>query len=250
MGRVSAEPNAGVCFEARNLRIDSLATTVSCAAGWLDGLFDPSSDEASLVSIAIPSLASVLALRQPTCVLREVRIGRVIADILFASPSRMSPAPIEHLTAHECAILSALRRLGHTRIDLLERRAGLPHGGLRAGALDRLLELKLLRRGRGGQVKASPQWAMRAQLVAIEAKLRRWRDALSQAVEYKRFADKSYVLLPELHAEVAMRHLDAFEDSEVGLVVYGDYGVRVVLETSVQRDHDWRREYVVSRVFQ
>ena len=39
-------------------------------------------------------------------------------------------------------------------------------------------------------------------VVAVEAKLLRWRDALAQAISYLRFANESYVALPKAVVEL------------------------------------------------
>ncbi len=209
---------------------------------------DPMSAEAALVDLALPSLVSVLPIKAPACVLQEVRTGRVIADILIARPSASGLIPPRSLSVHESAILSALRRFGSMRIDLLERRTGLPHKSLR-GTAELLSDWKLVRRKPGGLVVPNTAWVTRPRLIAIEAKIRRWRDALSQAVEYTRFANKSYVLLPELSAEVAMRERILFENWGIGLLVYGESGLRMIFPAFARLDHDWRREYLLSRVF-
>lgn len=213
-----------------------------------EGYEDPSSVEAALVNCAIPSLLSVLSIKSPARVVKEVRTGRVIADIVIARASASRQVPPRDLTAHESAILSGLRRSGSTRIDLLERRAGLPHKSLRETA-DRFSDWKLVRRERGGLIVPNTSWVTRPRLIAIEAKLRRWRDALSQAIEYTRFANKAYVLLPEASAEPAIRKRAQFEKPGIGLLVYGESGLRVIFPAVALLDHDWRREYLLSRVF-
>lgn len=54
-------------------------------------------------------------------------------------------------------------------------------------------------------------------LIAIEAKLEKWRDALQQAYRNTCFAHRSYVLLPEKAALIAAKYLAEFERRKVGL---------------------------------
>lgn len=54
-------------------------------------------------------------------------------------------------------------------------------------------------------------------VVAVEAKLKRWRDALYQATRNRSFAQNSYVLLPRHVAVYAQKHLDEFRQRNVGL---------------------------------
>lgn len=55
------------------------------------------------------------------------------------------------------------------------------------------------------------------EVIAVEAKLTRWRDALQQAYRNTCFAHWSYVLLPARTAKIAERHRNAFERRGVGL---------------------------------
>jgi hypothetical protein len=67
-------------------------------------------------------------------------------------------------------------------------------------------------------------------LLAFEAKLHRWRDALWQAYRNLCFAHRSYVLLPEKLAKHAHRYSAEFERAGVGICSLGPSGVSVLLE--------------------
>lgn len=64
-------------------------------------------------------------------------------------------------------------------------------------------------------------------LIAIEAKLEKWRDALHQAYRNTCFANHSYVLLPEKTALLALKYLAEFERRKVG-VCYISHGKIVI----------------------
>jgi len=64
-------------------------------------------------------------------------------------------------------------------------------------------------------------------LVAFEAKLSRWRDALNQAYRNSSFAHYSYVVLPERTLENAVTHIAEFHRRGVGLCFFGLSGLRV-----------------------
>lgn len=55
------------------------------------------------------------------------------------------------------------------------------------------------------------------EVIAIEAKLIKWRSALQQAYRNRCFADKSYVLLPLEVAKTACQHEHEFEKRGVGI---------------------------------
>lgn len=54
-------------------------------------------------------------------------------------------------------------------------------------------------------------------VVAIEAKLDRWKDAAHQAYRNTTFANESYVLVPERTAAIARRNEHEFELRKVGI---------------------------------
>ena len=64
-------------------------------------------------------------------------------------------------------------------------------------------------------------------LVAFEAKLFRWRNALNQAYRNSSFAHYSYVVLPETTLENAVSYIDEFHRRGVGLCFFGSSGLIV-----------------------
>lgn len=71
-------------------------------------------------------------------------------------------------------------------------------------------------------------------VIAFEAKLYRWRDALQQAYRNKCFANQSYVLLPEYEASSAMRYSYEFSRRSVGLCTLSDQKIMVFLDFKVE----------------
>lgn len=70
-------------------------------------------------------------------------------------------------------------------------------------------------------------------IIAFEAKLTRWRDALHQAYRNTCFAHSSYVLLPKEAALGAQRYIAEFQRRGVGLCYFGDVeGFVVLVEAS------------------
>jgi hypothetical protein len=93
-------------------------------------------------------------------------------------------------------------------------------------------------------------WTRSASLVAFEAKLHKWRDALAQARWYRKYADTSYVVLPIAQAKAAMKASDEFLEAGVGLLVFDVTTIYCAIPAARSREHDWRREFVLSRVAQ
>ncbi len=181
-------------------------------------------------------------------VAREVSVGRCIADVVVLLPHGSDwHQPLELLTTYESVILSSLRLGGPTRIDLLENRCGIAHGGLRSGALDRLVAWEMVTLGKGGRISLRVEkWPVT--VIAIEAKLMRWRDALTQAVAYRKFADESYVAIPDMYAAPATKASSQFRENGVGLLVVSGNSVLVSIDPAASHAQDWRREFVVSRL--
>lgn len=80
------------------------------------------------------------------------------------------------------------------------------------GAVDYVREFDF-QRGRPDVIMVSEDDSV----VAVEAKLTRWRDALYQATRNRTFAQRSYVLLPRNVALRAEKHIDEFRIRNVGL---------------------------------
>lgn len=61
-------------------------------------------------------------------------------------------------------------------------------------------------------------------VVAIEAKIKNWNHALSQAYRYKKFSDLTFVLLDETYSNSAKKNLDSFEKYNIGLITMNSEG--------------------------
>ncbi|WP_310570959.1 hypothetical protein [Gemmatimonas sp.] len=67
------------------------------------------------------------------------------------------------------------------------------------------------------------------EVIAVEAKLTRWRDALQQAYRNRCFAHSSYVLLPKPVALRAIRYAIDFEARGVGVCYFEGDELSIVL---------------------
>lgn len=181
---------------------------------------------------------------------REVSVGRTVADIvsILAAQGAAPSVPTTALTVLESVVLATLRRHGATRIDLLERRCGLVARTLRGSKLSRLHATGIVTRSPGGRIALARPWTTHFRVIAIEAKLTKWREALAQAVLYRRYADWVYVALPEGLATMALLSQDLFEAAGVGLLLVRSDRLSIALLPSNNSDHDWRREFVLSRL--
>jgi hypothetical protein len=215
---------------------------------------DPLCNEAGLVEQLLRHLPGSLVPRKTSVAFtigREIAVGRSVADVVCLireGRARVRCVPSEPLTVIESVILATLRLHGPTRIDILEQRCGFARTFLREGALKRLAGWRLLGFENGGRVSSCGSWTGAFGIIAIEAKVTRWREALRQAVSYRRYADRSFVALPASLASTALDAAPVFADAKVGLLLVNADAVREVFPAPRVREHDWRREFVLSRL--
>ncbi len=180
---------------------------------------------------------------------KEVTVGSNIADlVLVARPHRRRLAFNRPLSTTESVLLAFLRLSGPAPVDVVERLLGVGSGRLHTHAALRWLLRRRAIRLRGREVLVDKAWTRGMYVVAVEAKLSRWRDALAQAATYQRYADRVFVALPERFAGNAFRHADEFRAAGVGLLRVNHRQVRTLIAGVKQRNHDWRREFVASRL--
>ncbi len=180
---------------------------------------------------------------------REVVVGRSIADVVgLKLPGKEWLKPPDVLTIAESVVISLLRRHGPTRIDILERLCGVRPCGLRNGVLRRLQKWGIIERQVGGRISLSISWPGPVEIIAIEAKLTKWKEALEQATSYLRFADESYVVLPQTRARKAIEARKYFECAGVGLWVITESGIMEEVNATRSGNNDWQREFVYSRI--
>jgi hypothetical protein len=67
-----------------------------------------------------------------------------------------------------------------------------------------------------------------AEVIAVEAKLHRWREAIEQATTYRRFANRSFVALPRATIEGSAQISEACRERGLGLIAVWSSGAKVV----------------------
>ncbi len=86
-------------------------------------------------------------------------------------------------------------------------------------------------------------------VIAIEAKLTKWRTALQQAFRNRCFADESYVLLPPDVAAFASRYEYEFERRGVGICTLVDDHIAILVEATTEAPpQPWLRELAIQYV--
>lgn len=205
--------------------------------------------ERGMVRRATAFVMAELSLCPDQChVAHELPIGQSIADMVILRSAKVPVWPEAPLTVAESVVLSALRRLGAARADTIGRHVFMSVEDVREILDGRLAEWRLVRHKERGVVEARAAWVSSAQVIAVEAKLTRWRDALAQAAVYRRYADRAFVLLPRDIADAAATHAPDFREARVGLLAYDSQGVVSLIASQKAILHSWHREYALSRV--
>ena len=72
-------------------------------------------------------------------------------------------------------------------------------------------------------------------VVAVEAKLKNWRQAIQQAYRDRLFADRVYVALPDRFASGAIENLSEFRRASIGLIVLTDEEAKIYHHPPINR---------------
>lgn len=182
-------------------------------------------------------------------VLREPDLGLIIPDLLAGFWRSSAPAVRTRHTYVESCVLA---RLEHARGFGTQTLANAlfmnPQDA--ATTLGRLERSGTVVQGRrGGWRLASGAGTSHIEIVAVEAKLDRWREALSQAREYLEFANRSVVVLDGARVRATPALLTAFREARVGL--WFQCGDRLVQRVAAPRHQarSARRVLAADRLF-
>jgi hypothetical protein len=166
--------------------------------------------------------------------LREPTVGNVIPDLLFGEWSEDLRPLKRNFTFIEARILALLEQ----RDELLESEVSqILHlsAPAAARAFKRIQESGLVFPTRAGKISLDAGCFTRAVLVtAVELKLRRWREALDQAVDYLKFADRAYVVLDGDQIRRDEEMIRSFGASRVGLFMLRAGGLAEVVVAQAQ----------------
>jgi hypothetical protein len=152
--------------------------------------------------------------------LREQAVGPVIPDLLFGIWSGELPsyARLNAVSRHILAWLSA-RKTAASQDQLCECLFLSHHAS--TSAISTLERIGALSKRASGELELCPQFDVpdNFRLIAIEMKLKRWREALAQAIQYRKFADEAYVVLDGNRVDIGDQIRDTFATNGIGLFV-------------------------------
>jgi hypothetical protein len=159
----------------------------------------------------------------------QQQVRHVIPDFVLVHFGEMSPKirKARTLTPLESWIVASLLAVGtltgSTIADRLysklERIGPSLNSLQRYGIVDRLPS--------GSYFLTNPVRLRQTQIIAVEVKLKRWRDAVRQAATYLQFSNQAYVALPESVVENNKALLAESESAKIGILAVGEDSVSV-----------------------
>jgi hypothetical protein len=177
---------------------------------------------------ALPSVGSGLV-SAGTRIVREPTIGRVIPDVLLAEAfSGYAHLARARLTFIHCHALSMAHDPIGVSVERMRSELYVPQS-VAVRVIDDLVRREFVVSEQGAFFAAETVALDTARMVAIEVKMRRWRQALAQARTYLAFADQSHVVLDGNQVSVDAEMDGAFRDAKIGLLLqYGSITVEEI----------------------
>ncbi|SRR6266852_7717809 len=185
--------------------------------------------------ISVIPLAFEIRSGERTRVLREAAIGSVIPDVLIGLWRGDLPpwGNLNSVSRHVLACLSAQKAVPSEEY-LCENL--LLSSDAAGTAVSTLKRIGAVVKRDSGEVAIQPEFDVldSVKLIAIEIKLKRWREALEQAVMYRKFADEAHVVLDGNQVRLTDEIRSAFTSSGIGLFLQFGGMVTRVLEAATE----------------
>lgn len=170
--------------------------------------------------------------------LREQSIGSVIPDLLLGIWSGELPryGALNMVSRQVLAWLSTQKVANNE--EQLRDNLWLSQQAIDS-AVSRLTRLGAIAKRDSGEVEIRPAFDVSSsvRLIAIEIKLRRWREALRQAIDYRRFADQAYVVLDSNQVRMKSDISDEFRANGIGLFLQSDGAIQMEIQAATAPPH-------------
>ncbi len=198
--------------------------------------------EKDLVAVLRDTSASAFGAAAAECdIVAEMQVGMRVPDLLLVfNRSSRDLAPVK-LSYFECALLASALTRGTASISELAQTTYAPREQVKP-RVARLAQLGFVKL-RGEQLTATKGIGRHIRIVAIEAKLSRWKDALLQAQKYRSFANEAYIAMPTTVVRKNLTAVEACADSGVGIIAVDQTGADVFLnaERAQPQSAEWVR---------
>lgn len=193
--------------------------------------------ESELVADLASQVAGLSLVQGQLCtVLREVPFSTRVVDLVLLGTARRGhfSEALAGLSNSDLLVLAAVCSLQPVVESRLARTLGMANGNRLSNAVRRLMATGAIVRGPHAFRSPIADMVRRSEVIAIEAKLLKHREVLSQAVDNLEIADASYVALPLGYAfnESFLAHC---RSSNIGLIVVQPDGSYVLLRRKRKR---------------
>ncbi len=179
---------------------------------------------------------------------REVPMGDRIPDFVCISFKNLSDEDVlpKNCTYRHAAVLATLRQRRRTQPAALAKRLYTDVDRLQPLLKD-LIASGAVVENPTGSLSLSVLWAeLRAEVIAVEAKLTRWKDALIQAISHKRYADAAVVAMDAATTPRKASSIQAFADQGVGLCAISPNSAEWIVEPKRREGRGHEREYLLT----
>lgn len=176
-------------------------------------------------------------------VFRQVQLGQTIPDLVIVRQTgRIAAGRRVRLSAFESWIVGELLTADELRDTVITQRLFTLLPEVRH-ALKRLERQGLVEQTASGRYALVSDFSTGYQVLSIEAKLTRWRQALEQAKAYLRFSDQSFVALPASVIAKNKRIVSACRAEGIGLISVTRTGIEVVVKAATREGEIDAREW-------
>lgn len=175
-------------------------------------------------------------------------VGMIVPDLLLVINDTGATAKRRPISLFDCSVLSAIMTAGGSTLEMLEN-CIFARASVIQAALGRL-QRQCLVTVRAGRFRISRKVRRRlAHVVAVEAKLIRWKEAVEQAKSYLRFANASYVALPSSVITRLRPIRAACRSAGIGLIAVDATGCRISLRAVRQQPRSGEWLWVLHKTF-
>ena len=181
--------------------------------------------ESQMLPMIYPVLPSTLGFAgSGILVVPEPVIGSVIPDVLIGRWTGTPSREITSLTYVEAAVFALLETTPEMSESQILSQIFLARPTA-TRVMSKLLKLGAIERTESGALRVTGTMSTRnVEIIALEFKMRRWKEALDQASGYRTFADRAYVVLDGNQVTLTNAVCSEFCHAGVGLLL--QYGSR------------------------
>lgn len=172
----------------------------------------------------------------------EVSVGQVIPDLVIIRARKAASSALSkvvRLTSFESWVAGELLRTGALSEPTLTQML-FTRSVETIAALAKLQKVGIIRQTDSGTYVVTTDLSKRFEIVAVEAKLKRWAAAIKQAKSYLRFSDESFIALPASVISRNPKIVARCTAEGIGLISVSRRAVTVLRTPRVTADRDLR----------